>query len=77
MNEWIRVKERIPEKEKCLAIFRSKKDGIYNLRSNGWFRDCVYSCRMMDNKFIIEPHGPEFIPTHWMYLPELPENENE
>ena len=70
--EWIKVEDRLPDCEKCLAIFRSKKTGIYNMRHDGWFRDTIYSCRMNDDKFIIESHGPYLPATHWMPLPTPP-----
>ena len=72
MTEWIRVEDRPPEMKKCLAISKSEKDVIYSAVARGWCRDTIYACWMHDNKFIIEPHGPELPATHWMPLPEPP-----
>jgi hypothetical protein len=71
--KWISVKDRLPNCEKCLAISVSKKDGMYNMRHDGWFKDTIYSCRTQDGRFIIESHGPYLPATHWMPLPKPPE----
>lgn len=69
MNEWIKVSDRLPDCKKCLAIFISEPGAFYNMRHDGWFRDTIYTCRMHDNKFVIESHGPFLPATHWMPLP--------
>ena len=74
---WISVKDKLPENNKVLAIFKSEKNVIYNMRHDGWFRNTIYSCRMRDNQFIIESHGPILPATHWMPLPNPPEITNE
>lgn len=73
--KWIKCSDSMPEEGKVLAIYRSKKDGIYNMRHDGWFRDTIYSCWMKNGRFIIESHGPELEATHWMPLPNPPEKE--
>jgi hypothetical protein len=75
MMEWIKVKDRLPECEKVLAISITEKNKIYNMRHDGWFRDTIYSCRVYENKFIIESHGPIMSATHWVPLPEPPKEE--
>jgi len=73
--QWNSVKENRPASSKCLAVSMTEKGKMYNMRHDGWFRDTIYSCRYEDGKFIIESHGPEFQPTHWMPLPELPKED--
>lgn len=73
MSEWISVKDRFPDCKKVLAICISKPDIPYNLKATGWFRDTIYSCRMDDENFVIESHGPSIPATHWMPLPQPPE----
>lgn len=71
---WKTFPDEVPkEGQKVLAVYRSKPETSYNCRADGWFRDTVYSCRYVENKFIIESHGPIFVPTHWMESPTLPE----
>ena len=70
--KWISVKDRLPECEKCLAVCISEKGKMYNMRHDGWFRDTLYACRMHGEEFIIESHGPTLPATHWMPLPEFP-----
>ena len=71
--EWISVKQNPPKDiKKCLAIFCSEKDVIYNCAARGWFRDTIYACRLDKDRFIIESHGPELPATHWMPLPSPP-----
>jgi len=76
MMEWIKVESHLPEDgQKILAIQRSEKEKIYNMRHDGYFRDTIYSCRFNVKEFIIESHGPVFYPSHWMPLPDLPEEQ--
>jgi len=74
MSEWISVKDRAPDCEKCLAIAVSEPDKCYNLMATGWFRDTIYACWMSEGKFIIESYGPSLPATHWMPLPKKPED---
>lgn len=60
------------ERDKVLAIRVSEKGVIFNLKAQGYFMDTIYACRYENDKFIIESHGPELSPTHWMPLPEPP-----
>lgn len=73
MMEWIKCSDRLPDCEKFLAIYKSDKNEIYNMRHDGWFRDTIYSCCLFDDKIGIESHGPLFEPTHWMPLPNPPQ----
>lgn len=73
--EWISVEEKFPKCEKVLAICVSKLDVLYNMRHDGWFRDTIYTCRIHEGKFIIESHGPYLPATHWMPLPDPPEED--
>ncbi len=70
--EWIKWSNSPPAVEKFLAIYVSEKDVLYMMRHDGWFRDTIYACRMFEGKACIESHGPLFIPTHWMPLPDKP-----
>ena len=72
MSEWISVEDRMPQEERCLAIFLSDKKTLYNCRHDGWFRDTIYSCRIQGGLFVIESHGPILPATHWMPLPPPP-----
>jgi Protein of unknown function (DUF551) len=73
-NGWISVEDKIPDTtEKVLAYSKTDKNKLYNMRHDGWFRDTIYVCRMSDNKFMIESHGPELPATHWMSLPSPPD----
>jgi len=74
MLAWIKVEDRLPDCKKCLAIYVSEKNILYNMRNDGWFRDTIYSCWMNGNEFIIESHGPKLPATHWMPLPEPPKD---
>lgn len=72
--EWINVKDKLPNINKVLAIYKSDKNTMYNMRADGWFRDTIYSCRYENEIFTIESHGPLFQPTHWMIMPEAPKD---
>ena len=71
---WISVEDELPECSYVLAVFRSQKGKVYNMRADGWFRDTIYSCRVIGGNFVIQSHGPYLPATHWMKIPELPEN---
>ena len=72
--KWIRIEERLPEdQKKVLSICKSMPNQCYNLLAQEWFRDEIYTARYEDNEFIILPHGPQFEATHWMELPNPPE----
>jgi len=72
--QWIDVKDKMPEdNEKVLAVFKYKKGEVYNLSASGWFADSVYSCRVDEGRFVMEPYGPSLPATHWMPMPALPE----
>lgn len=79
MTEWTKCSDKMPDCEKVLAIYKSDPEAIYNMRAVGYFRDTIYSCRIINfgnkDRFIIESHGPELPATHWMPLPELPKDD--
>lgn len=71
-TKWISVEQIFPTCKKVLAIYASKPNSMYNMRHDGWFRDTIYACRIHEDKFIIESHGPYLPATHWMPLPSPP-----
>jgi len=76
--KWISVEDKLPQDlEKVLAVYRSRKGGIYNLLATGWSRDTIYPCNFYKEKFVIAAHGlyPHLPATHWMPMLELPEQE--
>lgn len=73
MSDWVKCKNKLPPSGTCvLAIIKSEPNTMYNMAAHGWFRDTIYSCRIDENKFIIQSHGPFLPATHWMPLPEEP-----
>ena len=75
---WIKCSDSLPEKkETVLAVYVSEPNAMYNCLATGWFRDVLYTCEYLGEKnwegdFWIESNGPKFSPTHWMPLPEFP-----
>lgn len=67
MTKWISVKEGLPEFEKLALVYN---DGICDIA-----RYCNHSQVNALNAWYTN-EGCEFIPTHWMPLPEPPENES-
>lgn len=72
--DWIKCEDQMPkEGENVLAVCKSVKGRAYSLQASGWFRDTIYACRIYENQFVIESHGPYLLASHWMPLPPLPE----
>lgn len=68
MSEWISVKERLPEKKQdVLMYFNSGNMAV------GWWHDedehITFWCAYTDDGFYTDC---DYIPTHWMPLPESP-----
>lgn len=64
-NEWISVKDRLPEKHGWYLVFKHRRFSIAE-----WTGDCWYN----ENDLPID----DIVITHWMPLPEPPkENNNE
>lgn len=73
--EWVKCTDRLPDRfSKVLAVCKKEKGKMYNMRHDGWFRNTVYACRFDNGSFIIESHGPIIPATHWMPLPNPPED---
>ena len=84
MNEWISVKDRMPdERESIFAKFkgtdrwrpamfeRSSEDvRIVEVFEDGTRH--VYHSHTIDGKWEVEKHPPKRTVTHWMPNPELP-----
>lgn len=71
MSEWISVKERLPErKQDVLMLFDTGNMAV------GWWHDADEHisvwCAYTDDGFYTDC---DCIPTHWMLLPEPPEEE--
>lgn len=79
MNEWIRVKDKLPDdSEIILAINMNLKP-----KDSGW--KVVKYCCFVDGKFVDDAYWEEWCEkkqdfcavieaTHWMPLPEVPED---
>ena len=69
MSEWIRVKDKLPEPETEVLVYRGNHFGdimnVYTYLGNGeWEDDYGYWARTEDDGI-----------THWMPLPEPPKEE--
>ena len=74
MNEWISVKERLPDKtDSFLVVLEGKYIGIRTFNSKN---DPVENWSTLFNKFIdYDSRGDSYSDTnvtHWMPVPELP-----
>jgi len=77
MNEWISVKERLPQKptfDWVLVLIKMIPEGwfgiphVAELRNGVWFAECLDD-KPMEKELSVEV-------THWMPLPEAPESSN-
>jgi hypothetical protein len=71
MNEWMRLEEDCPEEEGYVLVCDSISKEIYMARFIHHEGKDYYQC-LYDNDM---PIPEDFIATHWMPLPELPEEE--
>lgn len=74
MNKWISVKDRLPEVEKRVLVFRSNYEGDdYNKIHVGFLqhKDGFYGSQwgLLDDDLF-----PHTLVTHWMPLPNPPED---
>ena len=102
MNEWISVKERLPEAETEVLIAAVRnghkiittaayEDGTVSTEDSAWYwQDCDFDYDEDTDRFLIPQGWWEYrhynpddvfdncvddVVTHWMPLPELPEEE--
>lgn len=57
----------------CLAICRTGYNITYVNYMKKWFRDVIYQCVYIKGEFIIDSNYYPLKATHWIPLPELPE----
>lgn len=79
--EWINIKDRLPEEGKTVLLLQTyPKGAMFHCRADPLNRSFVYvgGIRGGDKFFVSKhnqncPHGLNSI-THWMPLPEVPNN---
>ena len=68
MNKWVRIEDELPDDETILVL-------VYCV-----YKACI-ECDVAylsdDDIFLDEKHNEPLPVTHWQYLPEPPENNNE
>ena len=74
VQEWVSVKDRLPEEGEDVLLFFGGKYG--NMATGFWHgeekEDCVWWCAYTDDGFYTDC---DYKPTHWMPLPAPPKGE--
>lgn len=74
--KWILLeKEKPVAGSEILGIFKSEKDRMYIAYYPGWFRDVIYICKVEEEKIVLRGTYTKILLTHWMPLPEPPEDQ--